>query len=256
MDSDKHRYTVRMAENQSEVIAAQRLRYRVFVEELGGNGTLVDHQNRLERDEFDEFAKHLILIDNDLPDDDPDRVVGAYRLMTSEDARRAGRFYSASEYDLKPLIDSGRKLLELGRSCLLPEQRGGTAMHRMWATLAGFVLSEGCEILFGVASFHGTDAEALAEPLSALYHKHLAPEDIRVRALPPNRIEMNRVPLEQIDSARALKATPALIKAYLRLGGFVGDGAWLDREFNTIDVCLMVDTGRMNPRRKAKYTGD
>ncbi|MDH5798624.1 MAG: GNAT family N-acetyltransferase [Paracoccaceae bacterium] len=256
MSSDRYRFQVRMANTPSEVIAAQRLRYRVFVEELGGDGRLVDHENRLERDEFDEFARHLILIDTEVDDDDPDRVVGAYRLMTSDDAKRAGRFYSASEYDLQPLISSGRKLLELGRSCLLPEQRGGTAMHRMWATLAEFVLSEGCEILFGVASFHGTDAEKLAEPLSALYHKHLAPEDIRVRALPPHRIEMNRIPADQIDAIRAMKATPALIKAYLRLGGFVGDGAYVDHEFNTIDVCLMVDTTRMNARRKAMYTGN
>ena len=126
-------------------------------------------------------------------------------------------------------------------------------MFHLWNGLAEYVLERGIEVLFGVASFHGTDVDALAEPLSWLGHHHLAPPDMRVRALPPGRAELIRIPAERLDRGAAMAAMPALIKAYLRLGGFVGDGAWIDHEFNTTDVCLVMDTGRMSARHRDFY---
>jgi L-ornithine Nalpha-acyltransferase len=93
----------------------------------------------------------------------------------------------------------------------------------------------------------------VAEALSHLYHAHLAPPDLRVRARPEHRLEMDRMPPEAIEPVRALQAVPPLIKAYLRLGGFVGDGAYIDRDFNTIDVCLIMDTTRMVARYRSFY---
>lgn len=247
-------YTLRLATEAPDLLGAQRLRYRVFVQELGAEGPLVDHEAQLERDEFDPFFDHLVLVDTRIDPATRDHVVGAYRLLTSERMRAAGRFYSSTEYDLAPLIASGRRLLELGRTCVHPDHRGGTAMFHLWNGLADYVLERGVEVLFGAASFHGTDVQALAQPLSWLYHHHLAPPDMRVRALPPGRAEMALIPPERLDRATAMAAMPALIKAYLRLGGFVGDGAFVDRPFNTTDVCLVMDTGRMSARHRDFYT--
>jgi L-ornithine Nalpha-acyltransferase len=155
--------------------------------------------------------------------------------------------------DLTPLLASGKRLLELGRSCVHADHRGGTAMFHLWNGLADYVLERGIEVLFGVASFHGTDVAGLAQPLSWLYHHHLAPPDMRVRARAPHWQDMNLVPPDGLDRKAAMAATPALIKAYLRLGGFVGDGAFIDHEFNTTDVCLVMDTGQMSARHREFY---
>ena len=249
-------FELRMASRPEDLRAAQRLRYAVFVEELGGDGPLVDHAARLERDQYDAHYDHLLLIDPARDAAAVDQVVGVYRLLRDDQAAEIGGFYSEGEYDLCVLKDSGRKLLELGRSCVHPDYRGGTAMYHLWNGLAGYVTEHGIEILFGVASFHGTDVDALAEPLSYLHHRHLAPEDLRVRARPEHYQRMELMPEKQIDRRRAMVATPALIKAYLRLGGFVGDGAFVDHAFNTTDVCLVMDTERLNARQSALYTKD
>lgn len=248
------KFTLKLAQTPEELTAAQRLRYKVFVEELGGHGDMVDDENRLERDRFDPHFDHLILIDEALTCDPIDKVVGVYRLLPSDRAAEIGRFYSEDEYDLTALKNSGRKLLELGRSCLHPEYRGGTAMFELWNGLAAYVYENEIEILFGVASFHGTDPAKLAEPLSLLHHRHLAPQDLRTRAQPAHYQDMNLIPEEKIDRRKAMLAVPALIKAYLRLGGFVGEGAFIDHAFNTTDVCLIMDTARMNEKQKTLYT--
>lgn len=234
-------------------MAAQRLRYEVFVAELGADGPLVDHEARLERDDLDPHFDHLILIDTRRDAAALDHVVGVYRLLTSDRAAAIGRFYSEDEYDLSALKASGRRLLELGRSCVHPDYRGGTALYHLWNGLADYVLDQGIEVLFGVASFHGTDARALAEPLSYLHHRHLAPSDLRVRVLPEHFQRMDLMPESEIDRKRAMLAMPALIKAYLRLGGFVGEGAFIDRAFNTTDVCLLMDTAKMNEKSRSRY---
>ncbi|EBA09000.1 hypothetical protein SSE37_05120 [Sagittula stellata E-37] len=239
---------MRLARDAADVAAAQRLRYDVFVAELGGDGPLVDHENRLERDRFDPFFDHLLVCDPARGD----MVVGVYRLLRDDRAAEAGQFYSEDEYDLGPLRRSGRRLLELGRSCLHPDYRGGAAMFHLWQGLAGYVTDHGIEVLFGTASFHGTDIARLAQPLSLLHHRHLAPPELRVRAR--NFQDMNLVPEARIDRVSAMLDVPALIKAYLRLGGCVGEGAYVDHAFNTTDVCLVMDTARMTERQRALYT--
>lgn len=244
---------LRLATAEEDLLAAQRLRYEVFVAELGGDGPLVDHANRLERDRFDPFFDHLVLVDDRRDAQALDHVVGVYRLMPGERAADAGGFYSDAEYDLTVLRQGGRKLLELGRSCVHADYRGGTAMLHLWNGLAAYVREHGIELLFGVASFHGTDPAPLAQPLSFLHHKHLAPPDLRVRARGDGFQRMDLLAPDEIDRPRAMRETPALIKAYLRMGGFVGEGAWIDRAFNTTDVCLVMDTVRIRDRQRAIY---
>lgn len=247
------RFEARLAETDADRRAAQRLRYEVFVAELGGDGEMVDHAARLERDSFDAHAEQLLLIDRARGDDAETQVVGVYRLMTQDAAARAGQFYSESEYDLARLRASGRKLLELGRSCLHRDYRGGTAMLHLWTALADLVQARGIELLFGVASFHGTDLERLAAPLSLLHARHLAPEPLRVRARAACFQAMDLVPAERLDRRAAMREVPALIKSYLRLGGVVGEGAFIDHAFNTTDVCLILDTEEMKARPRAIF---
>ena len=249
------RFTVRLAETAEDVAAAQRLRYRVFVEEMGAQATEAERAVRREQDEFDPYFDHLMLIDEEAEVDDPlDRVAGVYRLMTGRMARDGVGFYGATEYDLTKLVEYPRETLELGRSCVGEGYRGGAGMHLLWTGLGQYVAERGVEIMFGVASFHGADATPLAMPLSYLHYNHLAPEDLRVRALEASFQRMDLLPPDQVSKAEAMRLTPALIKAYLRLGGFVGEGAFVDHDFNTVDVCLLMDTSRMVERYRAFYS--
>jgi L-ornithine Nalpha-acyltransferase len=246
-------FELRLAATPEDIRAAQHLRYRVFVQELGGDGAMVDHDAQLEMDAFDPVYDHLLLLDRRRGDTVRDRVVGVYRLMRSDRVAEAGRYYCEDEYDLSVLKASGRRLLELGRSCVDAEYRGGTAMLNLWSGLARYVADHDIDILFGVASFHGTDIGALKQALSFLYHNHLAPEDVRVRAVADHFQPMDLLPPDQIDRKEAVVQIPALIKGYLRLGGTVGDGAFIDHAFNTTDVCLIMDTARMTAGANAKY---
>lgn len=240
-------FTVKIADTEEELRAAQALRYDVFVRELGGDGNLVDHDQGLERDQFDPFFDHMIV-----QDVATGKTVGVYRLLRDDHAAQMGRFYSEDEYDLAPLRASGRKLLELGRSCLHPDYRGGAAMFHLWSGLAEYVADHEIEILFGVASFHGTDPAPLANSLSMLHHNHLAPEDLRVRSKVFQPMDL--VAPDALDRRQAMIDTPALIKAYLRLGGYVGEGAFVDHAFNTTDICLILDTEKMNARHSRLYS--
>ncbi len=253
MDYDRSRFVVRLAESEEDVRGAQRLRYRVFVEEMGAKAAAADHAARLECDRFDAVFDHLILIDTAI-EDPLDRVAGAYRLLTDTRARAEGGFYGADEYDLSAILSLDRRSVELGRSCVAQPYRGGIAMHLLWNGLAEYVLAREIEILFGVASFHGTDPRPIAPALSYLHQHYLAPPDLRVTALGKTAISMDILPPEQVEKRIAMRQIPNLIKAYLRLGGFVGEGAFIDYDFNTIDVCLLMDTARMVARYRDYYT--
>jgi putative hemolysin len=247
-------FVLRLAQSAADLRAAQHLRYLVFVQELGANGPLVDHAAQLEIDPFDAVFDHLLLIDPARSTGNSDFVVGVYRLLRSDALAKDGRFYSEDEFDLAPLRATGRRLMELGRSCVHPDYRGGSAMLQLWNGLADYVLQHGVEVMFGPASLHGTDLGALAQPLSYLHHHHLAPPQYRVVARPPHRADMNIIAKDSLNRAQALAGIPNLIKAYLRLGGFVGDGAWRDYAFNTTDVCLVMDTATMSARHRDFYT--
>ncbi len=251
--SQTHHLKVRLAENVADLRAVQRLRYAVFVTEGGANGPHVDHDAGLEVDAFDDHADHLLLCDPDRADGD--QIVGTYRLMTMDHARSAGGFYSAGEYDLSPLLAQGKPVLELGRSCLDPAYRGGTALLNLWQGIGRYVAARDIATLFGTASFPGTDTAALAEPLSLLHHQHLARPDLRVNALGPGAAAMDLIAADHLDRRAAMAQVPALIKSYLRLGGTVGSGAFVDHDFNTTDVCLILETAKMSDRQRALYGG-
>ena len=251
MQIDDSHFDLSLAACEADLHAAQRLRYAVFVEELGGDGALVDHASRREADRFDPHFDHLLLRDRRRAPGD--EVIGVYRLMREGGAAAAGQFYSEDEYDLATLRASGRRLLELGRSCVHRDYRGGTAMMHLWAGLADYIAAHDIEVMFGVASFHGLDPVPLSGPLSLLHHRHLAPPAIRPVARAEGFQPMDLIAEAELDRPAAIRAIPALIKAYLRLGGFVGQGAYIDRPFNCIDVCLVMDVAQIPEKHRALY---
>lgn len=250
MGTDVDSFELRLARGEEDLRLAQNLRYEVFVAELGGDGEMVDHARRLEADRFDPFFDHLMLMDHSR---EGNPCVGVYRLMRQDQAAGAGQFYCDDEYDLSILKAGPLKLLELGRSCLQADYRGGLAMMQLWNGLAAYVEDHGIELMFGVASFHGTDAAAFAEPLSLLHHRYLAPEAIRVRARPDHFQRMDLIAEDALDRVAAARAIPSLIKGYLKMGGVVGEGAYIDHPFNTTDICLLMDVKAISERQRGLY---
>jgi len=243
---------VRLASCPSEIEAAQRLRYQVFYEEFAAQPTHQIAAQRLDKDDYDAFSDHLIVIDQSKGEQNS-AIIGTYRLLKQEAANRYGQFYSSDEFDLSPLLGSGVSLLELGRSCVLPEYRTRPVLQLLWQGIADYVSDNKIDLLFGCASLHSTDIMSISQPLSYLYHFHLADESLRPRALKGQYINMNIVPKEDIDPRRAFNDLPPLIKGYLRAGAGIGDGAVIDPQFNTVDVCVVMPTKMITERYRKHY---
>jgi len=231
---------IRLAETSAEIEAAQALRYRVFVEDLGAVASEDARRLRRDVDAFDSACDHLIVVDRET--EHAPRVVGTYRLLPRSRALAAGGFYSAQEYDLAPLLAYPGEVMELGRSCVDAAYRGRAIMQLLWRGIAAYTATRRVEVMFGCASFHGTELDEIRQALSYLHYVHLAPGALRPSAVAERYIDMRLVEPDRLDEAAAQAALPPLIKGYLRLGGFVGDGAVIDAEFNTIDVCIIVKT--------------
>lgn len=246
---------VRIARSAEEVRAAQALRFRVFFQELGATPGAGAHASGLDSDAYDDVADHLLVLDHALGDG-PATVVGTYRLIQVEGAAKVGGFYSAAEYDLSTIEAFPGRVLELGRSCVHPAYRGRAAMQLLWRGIAAYIAVHRIDLMFGCASLPGTDPEQLAEELTYLYGHHLAPPALRMRALPERYVDMRRRDPMTVDSRRANQMLPPLIKGYLRLGGFVGDGAVIDREFNTIDVAIIVKSDLVTDKYSKHYERD
>ena len=248
---------VRLAETTADIEAAQALRYRIFYERLGARPLPEMAWRRRDIDLFDADCDHLLVLDHGRG---TNSVVGTYRLIRRDMAARLGGFYSAKEFDISPVVLHPGEILELGRSCVDPAYRNRSAMQLLWSGIAAYVFHYDVVLMFGCASLPGTNADALSMPLSYLHQYHLAPPALRPRALADRYVEMCRLRPCAIDASRGMAALPPLIKGYLRLGGFVGDGAVVDEQFNTIDVCIVVKTDLVTEKysrhyeRQSKYT--
>jgi putative hemolysin len=245
------RIQVRLAQSQGEVEEAQRLRYRVFYEELAAAPDKEMATMRLDRDQFDKYADHLIVLDEARPAGE--KIVGTYRLLLRDIAMKFGGFYSSTEYDISSLLASNASLLELGRSCVMLEYRTRPVLQLLWQGIADYVSEHKIDLMFGCASLHGTDIKNISVPLSYLHHYHLAPEDIRPRALKGRYINMNIIPKEELDRKKAFSNLPPLIKGYLRVGAQIGDGAVIDEQFNTTDVFILMQTRLLSSRYRKHY---
>jgi putative hemolysin len=243
---------VRIATTPAELDAAQALRYSVFYNEMGAQPNATALRTHRDADEYDAVADHLLVVDHAIGPG-PEGVVATYRLIRQPAAERIGRFYSADEYDIAPMLAFPGPVLELGRSCVHQNYRGRSAMQLLWRGIAAYVFLHRIDLMFGCASLPGTDPDAIATELTYLYHNHLAPPAIRPRALPGRYVEMRRIDPARLDPKRELAALPPLIKGYLRLGGFVGDGAVIDRQFNTTDVAVVVKTDLVTDKYYRHY---
>jgi L-ornithine Nalpha-acyltransferase len=243
---------VRLAQTRGEIDAVQALRFRVFYEELGAAPEPAVAATRRDRDQFDAVADHLMVIDHSIGSG-PEAVVGTYRLIRRPAAQRVGSFYSAGEYDIVPITRFRGRVLELGRSCVDASHRGRATMQLLWRGIAAYVFLHRIDLMFGCASLPGTDPDTLAPELTYLYYNHLAPPALRPRALHSRYVEMRRLDPASLDPRRIQARLPPLIKGYLRLGGFVGDGAVIDRAFNTTDVAVVVKTDLVTDKYYRHY---
>ncbi len=236
---------VRVSRDPADIIASQQLRYEVFYEEMSAQPRDADMARlRRDYDAFDQICDHLLAFDYAPPrrTDGGPRVVGTYRLLRQEVADAHNGFYTASEFDITPLqamMTDGKRFLELGRSCTHSNYRNKPTIELLWRGILAYVLKHNMDVMFGCASFEGTDPDALAIPLSFLHHEYRAPEGWRVSPLPGIGVEMNRLPPEEIHLRDALRALPPLIKGYIRAGAYIGEGAVIDEQFGTTDVLIM-----------------
>ena len=253
---------VRLARTWSEIKLAQRLRYQVFYEEMSATPTRLAQFRRRDEDAYDAICDHLLVVDVDQTtprrSGRPERpkVVGTYRILRQEVAERGPGFYSAGEYDIAPLLRAKartHRFMELGRSCVLAPYRGKRSVELLWHGLWTYVRENRIDVMIGCASFEGTDPNEHKMALSFLYHHALAPVEWRCKARDPLYVSMNRVEKSALDTKAALKAMPPLIKGYLRLGAFVGDGAVIDRQFGTTDVLIIMPVERIDPRYFEHY---
>jgi len=238
-------FELKLAVTKKEISKAQKLRYRVFFEE---GHAIPDAYTRLRRRDicrFDSICDHLIVVDHASP---KRKVVGCYRLLRQEVAQANGGFYSAQEFDIAPLLarHSDKRFLELGRSCVAAEYRGKRVLELLWRGLWLYASHHACDVMIGCASLPGSDANLHQGALAFLRDHAAAPDEWRASALPARRA--NVIAETQVEARRTLAALPPLVKGYLRVGAYFGDGAVIDREFGTTDVLVIVPMDRIDPR--------
>jgi putative hemolysin len=237
----ERRYSVGFARSAELVRAAQRLRWRVFAEELGAR--LASREPGIDQDIFDRYCEHLVVREGESGE-----VVGTYRVLGPDAARRIGCYYSEGEFDLTRLKPLRRRLVEVGRSCIHPGHRGGAVIALLWSGLARYMLAGGYSHLGGCASMSVADGgHAAASVFERLRARHLAPVEHRVF---PRRV----LPLDELDASRAADAPP-LVRGYLRAGAWICGEPALDPEFNTADFFLLLPMARLSARYARHFTG-
>ncbi len=247
---------VRLAVSEEEIAAAQALRYQIFYDEMGAKPTPAMAAVRRDIDDYDAICDHLLVVDHGA--DGTPHVVGTYRLLRQVVAQMNRGFYSAGEYDLSKLVAQSAfdgQLLELGRSCVAPAYRNNATITLLWRGIASYLQTHSIGHMFGCASLHGADPLLHTAELSYLYHHHLAPPELRARALPEHHVAMDRLPAAMIDARAASRALPPLIKGYLRVGAMVGDGGFVDHQFNTVDVFVVMPVARITSRYAGRFVG-
>ena len=227
-------YHVGIARSDSEVREAQKLRYRVFADEMGAK--LQNREAGVDADLFDPYCEHLIV-----RDEANGRIVGTYRILSPTAARRVGAYYSESEFDLTRLQHLRPQMVEVGRSCIDPDYRGGAVIALLWSKLAEYMVTNNYQTLIGCASIAMNDGGHNAANLFVqLIENSLAPIEYRVFPRSP-------LPYERLVTGQRAEIPP-LIKGYLRAGVYVcGEPSW-DPDFNTADLLVMLPMSRINSR--------
>ena len=234
-------YTIGIARDQQEVREAQRLRYRVFAEDMGAR---LNSAQGIDEDEFDAFCKHLLV-----RDEASGEVVGTYRILAPDAASAVGGYYSEKEFDLGRLAHLRTSMAEVGRSCIHPAFRNGTVIALLWAGLARHVLQNRYAHLIGCASIGLADGGANAIAVFQKLRKtSIAPPEYRV-------FPHNPLPLRLAADA-TVASVPPLLKGYLRVGAYVcGAPAW-DPDFNSADLLILLPLARVEARYARHFLGE
>lgn len=230
----QRKLTFSLAESGNEVEEAQRIRYKVFAEEMGAK--LPSADLGLDIDHYDRYCDHLLVRDHN-----DNQVVGTYRILPPEQAVKAGGYYSETEFDISSLASLRDRMAEVGRSCVHPDYRDGATITQLWSGLADYISKRSNEYLIGCASISMSDGGHYAASVYNKVHKlHAAPSEYHV-------VPHHRLPLESLNQNMEV-IVPPLIKGYLRLGAYIaGEPAW-DPDFNCADLFILMPVSRMNAR--------
>jgi len=246
-------FEVRIARTQNEIEAGQKLRYQVFFGEMGAEPNDAVKNEKRDYDNFDEICDHLLAFDPSK--NGSERIIATYRLLREEKIGGMEEFYSTGEFDLKNLYNDhfrnlmgDRQLLELGRSCVRHEYRTNAVINLMWKFIAHYIDRHKIAYLFGCASLPATDQYMLKFPLSYLYHYHKTPDEYNIPAITGKGQKMNYYSAEEFDKREARRSLAPLVKGYLNLGCFIGDGAVIDKQFGTTDVFILLPVDRVEKR--------
>jgi putative hemolysin len=238
---EKQQFTTSLARTESEVREAQKLRYKVFVEEMGAK--IPFQEERLDQDRYDRYCDHLLVRDTDT-----NEVVGTYRILSPDQAKMAGGYYSESEFDLSRLDNLRDSMVEVGRSCVHPDYRGGGVITLLWAGMAQYMVKNNYDYLIGCASISMADGgHNAANIYNKIKSDSMSPLEWRV-------FPSCALPFEALGD-KAEEFLPPLVKGYLRLGAYVcGDPAW-DPDFNTADLLVLLPMSRLNKRYAKHFLG-
>lgn len=242
---------VRLAESVEEIEIAQRLRYEIFCNEIGAKASPEMQASGRDFDKFDPVCDHLLVIHQ--PEGQAAQIVGTYRLLLAERAEQVGGFYTESEYNVSQLKKNGGHLMELGRSCVHQDFRIRPVMQLLWRGIGAYVNFHRVDLMFGCASFAGANVQEHTLGLAYLNHFHRAVPELCPRALDQHYVSMDLLREEDISAKEGFHSLPPLLKGYLRLGGMIGDGAVLDYDYNTTDVCIVVKTDKIGDNYVAKF---
>lgn len=244
---------VRLARSRKEIKRAQRLRFKVFYKEMAAIPNPASYLTQSDKDVFDTICDHLIVLDYNVPTKPfhkfRPKIVGTYRLLRQDVARRNFGFYSGGEFDLSQFINlhKNKKILELGRSCVLKDYRSRRTLDLLWQGIYTYMTYYKVDFLIGCASFEGTDPGEHKLALSFLHYHSLKNSGLRPEPIVGRCIPMNIVPECEIEPKKALKSLPPLIKGYMRVGAVFGNGAVIDWQFKTIDVLVIMRVEDIKP---------
>lgn len=250
-------FEVRLTRTKEERRQVRALRYTVFVEEEGASATEEQKNLREEYDSYDRFAEYLAVFHNG-------KIVGTYRIINRDAAEKMGGFYTETEFDISKIKKSNANIAEMSRACVAPEYReNALVMRLLWAGLGEYIVRNKIGIVFGVASWTGSNPAMSAQAISYLYYNHLSPLRLRATVEPtklaegvnPKLTRMNILPAVFVDPALARREMTPLIKGYLRINATFGRGVFVDKPFNSYDVFVMLETRNMDALYRKRFLG-
>jgi putative hemolysin len=249
---ESENYSIKLAETKSELKQAQALRYSVFYKEKKAKPTFTKKIIKLDYDKIDKYADHLIVLDKK---NKKNKIVGTYRLIRGDVAKLFGGYYSSSEFNLINITNNykDKHILELGRSCVHQDYRNGSIMNLLWKAIAEYVKLYDIKILLGCASFSGIEPTKYSDELSYLRQNFCLPEHLSVESFDKNIYPVYKLKENNSNQLRIFAKLPPLLKGYLRIGGKVSHNFYVDHNFNTIDLCVVVNTSDIDEKYRKKY---